>query len=221
MTLDLAWKPLTTKHAVLKGSERQGMIAVGAKIFIFPRKTARMVLKAKTDKTWWEISFQGCYLEPPSCFAVVRKVWSFWFKPDSAILRPFQYRKECWVRLISLLEHLRIKLIRSFMTEKSCDNIGKVKRYETIDGACVSYSEEVFLPVDHWTLVPEEPIPVNDLWFSLLIQLFLSPWHHFYLLQLPWCPRGKYLCPIVSLHSSTQSHSLDILPTLGTTAREN
>lgn len=35
------------------------------------------------------------------------------------------------------------------MTEKSCHNIGKVKRYETIDGACLSSSEEAFLPMDH------------------------------------------------------------------------
>lgn len=33
--------------------------------------------------------------------------------------------------------------------EKSRDNIGKVKKYETIDEACLSSSEKVFLLVDH------------------------------------------------------------------------
>lgn len=66
MTSDLAWKPLNYKaHRTSRGikvSERQGLIAVDAKIFIFPRKTAKMVLKAKTEKTWWEIPFPGCYI---------------------------------------------------------------------------------------------------------------------------------------------------------------
>lgn len=71
-----------------------------------------------------------------------------WSKPGSAILRPFQYWKESSARLIPLLEHLRTKLIKCFMTENSHGNIGKMKSYETIHGEYLSSLEEVFSPVD-------------------------------------------------------------------------
>lgn len=73
---------------------------------------------------------------------------SCWCKPGSAVLGPFRYRKDCSSRLISFLEHLRTKLIKCFMTENFCDNIGKMKRYETIDGEYLSSLQEAFSPVD-------------------------------------------------------------------------
>lgn len=86
---------------------------------------------------------------PPSHFAIVKiSLESCWSKPDLVILGLFQRRKKSSARLISFLGHLRTKLIKCFMTENSCGNIGKIKSYETINGEYLSSLEEVFSPAD-------------------------------------------------------------------------
>ena len=109
--------------------------------------TTMLALKAKEEKIHEKIPFSGCYISTtiPRCSSELRKLWS---KPDSAILGTFQYRKQSSARLISFLEHLRTKLIKSFMTENSCGNIGKMKSYETIDEEYLSTLEGMFSPVD-------------------------------------------------------------------------